>query len=252
MAIVNHALAARYFGGRNPVGERLLLPAGVSGTLAPTEIVGVTADVHGTGSGNLADAPQPEVDTPEDGGWPHMQFALRSTLPPAVLEPEVKRIVSGLDAAAAVGHFGTIAGTLRQTYAQPRLNAALLSCFAGLSLLLVVVGVYGLVAYDVSQRTREFGLRLALGSTRRGLVSLVLRGAGRILVAGVALGAAGAWSAARVLGGAVSLAQTAQQSTPAPLLVAGGALLSSAVLVASLLPARRAASIDPMQALRTE
>ena len=182
--LINQTLARRYFNGRNPVGQRLIMPAGTTGSATlSSEIVGVTGDVRGTG-GTLESAVEPEVYFPEDGGWPHMQFALRTTLPGSTVEPILRRLVPAIDSQASLGHFATFSSALDRSLAQPRLNAGLLTTFAVLSLILVVLGVYGLIAFDVSQRVRELGLRIALGSTRRNVLLLLLGDAGRILAAG--------------------------------------------------------------------
>jgi ABC-type antimicrobial peptide transport system permease subunit len=124
----------------------------------------------------------------------------------------------------------------------------LLTAFAALSLLLVVIGVYGLVAFDVAQRTRELGLRIALGATREGVVGLLLAESSRMLLLGLAVGSAGSFLASRLLAATYFEAQ----GNAAGLIIATTLLLTLAVLAATLVPARRAAYIDPMQALRSE
>ena len=246
--LVNQALAARYFAKRNPVGARLVWSAGVNAQPAFSEIVGVIGNVQGVG-GDLAGATQPEVYAPENGGWPHMQFAIRSTLPASTLEPEVKQLVQRLDGSATVGHFATLTQVLDQHYTQPRWNAGLLVAFATVALVLVMLGVYGLVAFDVAHRTREVGLRLALGSTREGVLLLLLSGTWRVLVPGLAVGVAASWLALRVLGAMLTFGDPAHVL---PLLLPTAVLLSASVLTATLLPAWRATQIDPVEALRTE
>ncbi len=250
VVVVNKALAARYFAGRNAVGQRLLGGRAVTGNAGSSEIIGVIGDVRGT-DGTLTSPPQPEVYDAGNAGWPHLQFAIRSSLPSAVLEQQVRRAVASLDASASVGPLTPLARSVDRSLQQPRWNAALLTAFAGLSLLLVVVGVYGLVAFQVAQRSRELAVRLALGATRRGVLGLVLAESARLLGLGLAVGAAGSWAAARlfaagfgvVLGGDTHFAFLA---------VPTAAVLAAAVLGATLIPALRASSIDPMQALRTE
>jgi ABC-type antimicrobial peptide transport system permease subunit len=219
----------------------------INPALVSNEIVGVVGDVQGTG-GTLTATPQPEVYTAGDGGWPHMQFALRSSLPASELEPTIRRMVTGLNASASVSHLVALSSTIDRTLAQPRLNAELLTAFAGLSLLLVAIGVYGLVAFDVAQRTRELGLRLALGSSRAGILSLLLAESSRVLAAGVMLGVAASLGASKLLASSIAGPQT----QPALLLTLSSGVLAAAVLAATLLPATRAAAGDPMQALRTE
>jgi putative ABC transport system permease protein len=246
--LINQTLANRYFAGRNPVGQRLATPVGVAGTeMLVSEIVGVTGDVRGNG-GTLDGVVQPEVYFPENGGWPHMQFAVRTTLPAAMLEPAIRRLVTGVDASASLGHYATFARAVDRSLAQPRLNAGLLAAFAGLSLVLVVLGVYGLIAFDVSQRVRELGLRIALGSTRGKVFALLLGDAARILSVGLVVGFGLSFFASRVLSATV----LGEHGFGTSLSVATALILAVAVFAASLLPARRAASIEPMEALRSE
>ena len=240
VVLINHALAQRYFPNQNPVGQRLTYDK------TSPEIVGVTGDVQGT-AGKLADAPQPQVFYAGDGGWPHMQFALRTSTPAAALEPQVRRIVTAIDPAASPGHFETLTNTLSTVLVQPRLNAALLTAFATLSLLLVILGVYGLVAFEVSQRTREFGLRIALGSTRTGVLTLLLGESSRLLLAGLALGLIVSFALTRLLTATLFGAQP----IGATLLIPVTLMLALAVLASTFLPARRASRLDPTEALKT-
>ncbi len=248
VVMVNRALAKQYFGGDSPIGQRLTSLGGGAdfSALLSFEIVGLIGDVQGTG-GSLAGAPRPEIYHP-NSAWPHMQFALRTSLPASAIEPSVRRLVTGMDATASVGHFTLLSSTIDRSLSQPRLNAGLLAAFAGLSLLLVAIGVYGLVAFDVAQRTRELGLRLALGSTRGGVLRLLLGESTRILAVGLVLGVAGSLASSRLLAAAMAGPQARTG-----LLVAGsGAVLALAVFAATLVPATRAAAGDPMQALRAE
>lgn len=244
--LINQALARRYFAASNPVGKRLTYGDG-SGKPRAAEIAGVIGDVHGTG-GSLSSPIQPEVYNPAQGGWPHMQFVLRTPLALDALERPVKTIVAASGSNAGVGRFATLQSKLDATLVEPRLDATLLSAFAALSLLLVVIGVYGLVAFNVAQRTRELGLRLALGSTRGGIVGLLLTESLRILALGLGLGIACSLIASRLL----TATLFGVQNGHAPLLLATTVVLSIAVLAATLIPARRAALTDPMIALRAE
>ncbi len=246
--LINQTLANRYFAGRNPVGQRLATPVGAAGTeMLVSEIVGVTGDVRGSG-GTLDGAVQPEVYFPENGGWPHMQFAVRTTLPAAMLEPAIRKLVIGVDASASMGHYSALAKAVDRSLAQPRLNAGLLAAFAGLSLVLVVLGVYGLIAFDVSQRVRELGLRIALGSTRGEVFALLLGDAARILSVGLVVGFGLSFFASRLLAATLLGDHGFGTSLPG----ATALILAAAVFAATLLPARRAAHIDPIEALRNE
>ena len=248
VSIINQAFATRYFAGKNAVGQRLVLALGVKqDVLGSTEIIGVIGNVRGTG-GPLSQPPGPEIYGPENGGWPHPQFAIRSTLPQTALEPAIRRIVLGLNGSATVGRFTPLATTLNASLTQPRLNAGLLTAFAALSLLLVVIGVYGLVAFDITQRTRELGLRMALGSSRNGTLRTVLGDSIRSLAIGLGFGLAGSTVAAKAVAAEFYGVTAATPTLLLPIVL----LLSLAVLSAALVPARRAANIDPIQALRSE
>jgi putative ABC transport system permease protein len=244
--LINQTLAKRYFAGTNPVGQRLTTVA-PSGTLYATEIVGVVGDVRGTG-GSLNVPLQAEIYRPVDGSWPHLQFVLRSTLPVSELDPQIRRIVTQGSSLASVGNLSTLSKTVEKTLTEPKLNASLLGGFAALSLLLVAIGVYGLVAFDVAQRTRELGLRIALGSSRGGVLTLLLADSTRILAIGLSIGIAASFTASRLVAAAVF----GTQPHLTALLLTSTAILALAVLAATLLPAVRAARIDPIEALRTE
>ncbi len=270
--LINHALAARYFPNADPVGKHLNGLGGVDNKNVADagEIIGVVGDVHGTG-GALDGPVQPEIYRPDQGGWPHMQFALRMrppltsqptrlllpdfaatdriASPDAAFQVRVRGIVSSLDATASPGHFATLSGTLDRSLLQPRLNAALLSSFAALALLLVIIGVYSLIAFDVTRRTRELALRIALGATRGSVLRLLIAESSRMLALGLSLGLGASWTVARILRTASS---TFAGHTPPLLLILVVALLAAAVVLATLVPARRAAQVDPMQALRSE
>ena len=264
--VINQTLANRYFHGVDAVGKHLqtssadlhVAPGSDRDLVDAGEIIGITGDTHGTG-GPIDRAVQPEVDSPEDGGWPHMQFALRlrdnpssppgEPTPDAAFQASIRHLVTGLDATASPGHFSTLSATLGRALAQPRLNAALLTAFATLALLLVVLGVYGLVAFDVAGRTRELAVRLALGATRAGVLRLVLQEAARILAVGLAVGLAASFAASRLL---TALFFEAGHPPSPLLLLAASVLLAAAVLLATLIPARRASMVDPMEALRSE
>ncbi len=269
--IINRTLAERYFHGVDAIGKHMqtssadlhIAPGSDKDLVDAGEIIGVTGDIRGSG-GPLDRAVQPEVYSPEDGGWPHMQFALRSapqtaariSAPDAVPDPafqaRIRSIVTALDASASPGHFTTLSTTRDRSLTEPRLNAALLSAFAGLALLLVVIGAYGLVAFDVAQRTRELGLRIALGASRAGVLRLLLLESGRVLAIGLAAGLAGSWFASRLFS-AIFFGAPAQTAAQIPaLLLSTAALLAAAVLLATIVPARRASRVDPMQALRSE
>ena len=244
--IINQTLAQRYFSGANPVGQRLV-DYSLPGKPIYSEIVGVIGDVHGTG-GSLNLPLQPEVYMPDYGRWPHMQFVLRTSLPTSALEPQIRRIVNSSSSIASASNLTTLSTTIETTLKQPRLNASLLSSFATLSLLLVTIGVYGLVAFDVAQRARELGLRIALGATRGGVFRLVLTEAGRVLLCGLGLGIVASVLTSRVLAASFSGVSV----NTGWLLATTSSLLAIAVVLATIWPARSAANVDPMTVLRSE
>jgi putative ABC transport system permease protein len=246
VVLINQTFAHRYFPTTNPIGQHLSSTA-PTGKPFPLEIIGIIGDVHGTG-GSLSAPIQPEIYTPVNGYWPHQQFAVRSNLPAATLERSVHQIVASSSSIAQVGKFSTISTQLEARLIQPRLNASLLTAFAALSLLLVTIGIYGLVAFEVAQRTREMGLRIALGSTRGGVLALLLKESSVILTAGLALGILCSLIASRILAATYFNAQT----QPILLILATAPLLILAVLAATFIPARRASTIDPMTVLRSE
>lgn len=247
--MVNRELATHYFGGEgNALGKRLVSRLGTEGTvLGTTEIVGVVGDVHGTG-GSLTNPLQPEIYIPENGGWPHMQFAIRSSVPPAQLEPAIRRLVRGLGGTASVSHFGTLSMAVSHSTEQPRLDAMLLTLFAAFAMVLVVVGVYGLAAFDLAQRTREFALRMALGSSRKRIFALLMRDASRILAVGLAAGATISMAASQLISAHVP-GTTPSLTTVLPF---SALAVCVAVLASTFIPAHRASTIEPMRAMRTE
>jgi ABC-type antimicrobial peptide transport system permease subunit len=131
---------------------------------------------------------------------------------------------------------------------EPRFHTLLLGCFAGIALLLTVVGLYGVMAYSVTRRTREIGVRIALGASRSAVLSMVLKQASVLVAAGLVLGLAGSLAGGRLL---QSMLYGTSAVSP-PVLAAASLLMLAAGLLAAYLPARHAASVDPMQALRME
>lgn len=244
--LVNQTFARRYFPGQSAIGKRLIMTP-LNGKPVTVEIIGVVADVQGT-SGSLASPVEPQIYDPMHGYWPHQQFVLRSNLPLAAIQPQIRKIVQASSSIASAGHFDTLDNIVNTQLVQPRLNASLLTAFAALSLLLVIIGVYGLVAFDVAQRTRELGLRIALGSSRGGVLGLLLADSTRILAAGLGLGLVASFAASRLVAATIA----GPQPHLALLLLTSTLVLTLAVFAATLLPAARAAQINPIEALRTE
>jgi putative ABC transport system permease protein len=243
--IVNESFAREYFAGRNPVG----------GKVSPTDpqesethydwstVIGVIADVRHT---SLEEAATPQIYSlnDPDGGF----VALRSSLPAKAAATEMRDALRALDPDLAVGEIKTMGDLVSAASARRRFQVSLLTVFAGIALFLALVGLYGLMAYSVSTRTREVGIRMALGAQRSDVMLLVVRKAALLLTLGLCAGVFASWFATRALNTFLFGVQQHDLVTTASVCV----LLAVCGLPAALLPARRAASIDPIEALRTE
>jgi putative ABC transport system permease protein len=241
VAIINEAMARRFWPDEDPVGSRLTSYGGVS-----REIVGVVRDVKNR---ELSEAAGPQLYTPfPQTPWPFLAVVVRTTADPATLSGTLRQTVAALDPDLAAGEVRTIDDYLAQSVATPRFNAALTAAFAALALFLAGCGLYGVMSYSVAQRTREIGIRMALGANPTDVRSMVVGQALRMGVTGLAIGVVGALAAARLLAG---LLFDISPSDPPTLATVCGMLLA-VVLIAAYFPARRATRVDPMVALRSE
>jgi predicted permease len=241
IAIVNQAFAKKYFANRDPIGGRVNTD---DHHVQWSTVVGVIGDVRHT---SLEEAPAPQIYNPvaaAEGGY----IAVRSVLPPQVLAAEIRSTLHAIDPNLAAGDIQTMGQLASEASARRRFQTSLLTVFAAIALFLALVGLYGLMAYSVSRRTREVGIRMALGAQRSDVVLLVLKKAAWLLGIGLVCGLAGSWFATRAI---KSFLFGVDQHDPITILSVC-ALLTVCGLIAALISARRAASIDPMQALRTE
>jgi putative ABC transport system permease protein len=244
--IINEPMARQLFPREDAVGRKIQ-----TGQYDPrnpwTTIVGVVGDVRYTG---LDQAPEPTMYTPyaQDSWWPTMYLAVRSPLGPEALLDEVRGAVAAIDPDIALAQVGTMDDLLGRSVAEPRFRAILLGLFAAVALLLAVVGIYGLVAYDVGRRTREIGIRMALGARRADVLSLVLRQGMALAAMGIGLGLVGAFALCRALAGILFGVTPVDPPSFAVATLAMGAV----ALAGCLVPARRAARVDPMVAMRSE
>ena len=245
--LVNRAFAQRFFNGRNAVGQHLIAPSYDGKTTISEEIVGIVGDVAGTGGALTTAAAAPETYAPENGGWPHMQFAVRTAGDLPSLESSIRKFVTSLDATASVSHFVSLDTTVKTAQAQPLLNAELLTLFAAFATVLVTLGIYGLAAFGLTQRGREFAVRMALGSTRPAIASLILRDALRVLLPGLAAGLIISLLASKLL-----TSITVQVAPSAWFYLLAIVMLAASALLAVLVPAWRASHLDPSIALRSE
>jgi putative ABC transport system permease protein len=239
-AIVNQAFVRRHFPEASPLGERIVVFG------APREVVGVVADVHFAG---LDVATLPAMYLPlEQNPQPGLTVLLRSEGDPLDVVASVREQMAAVDPGLALFDLTTAEAALDGSLGKRRFSTALLLLFAGVALALAAVGVYGVIAYAVAQRTREMGVRLALGASPADLRRLVLRHGMALVAAALVLGFGLSAAASRLLEGLLF----GVDSTDPPTLVAVAALLALAALGASLLPARRAMRVDPLEALRSE
>jgi putative ABC transport system permease protein len=242
VAIINETMARRCWPGRDPVGRRF--SAGRGGTWLT--VAGVTADVRST---SLADEPDLEYYLPYAMyPMPSMTLVVRTALDPLRLSPAVSAAVRELDRDLAVSDVATLEASITRSTSARRLSATLLGGFALLALILAAVGIYGVIAYAVTRRTQEIGVRLALGASRGRIAIMVVGQAVLLGAAGVALGVGGSLGLTRML---KSMLYGVSPTDPITFAAASVFLLAVSAL-AAYVPARRAAAVDPIVALRHE
>jgi putative ABC transport system permease protein len=249
VCVVNEALARRYFGNQTPIGARLVVRGWTSGRgpLHVREIVGVVR--------NVKERPD-EVDSPPQIYVPFRQDAPNamslivqpSSGAAAALTPAVRAAIARVDKERPIVNLRTIATIGYEANSAARFRAVLIGAFALLVLTLAVVGVFGVLAYSVQQRVREFGVRIALGATTRNVLAMVCGGTARILGVGIVAGLVVAAAVGRSMSALLFGVQSAD-----PLTFAGvAALLAVTAALATAVPAFRAAKVDPIVALRQD
>ena len=257
VVVINEAAARELWPGENPIGRRFTLSTeaihiGPQGQPswdwegAAREVVGVVHDVRHDA---LSVAPAPEAYVPfAQSPVRVLTLLVRAGGEPASLLASIRRELRALDPDQPVSHVRTMGDVVATSIGAPRFRTLLFAVFAALALVLAAVGIYGVTAYAVTARTREIGIRSALGAARGQLTRLVLRDGLRLATAGIGLGIVGALAGARALRGMLY----DMSATDAPTFVAASALLALVALIACWIPARRAARIEPAVALREE
>jgi putative ABC transport system permease protein len=244
VVIINKALADNYFSGKNPIGQKLIID--MKDENLPDEIIGVVGNVH---LSDLASSPSPLAYWPyPEIRYPSMTVLVRTAIPPMPLVASIREVLAQLDKDEPMAKIATMDELVGDSVARSRFITLLLSCFAGLALVLACIGIYGVMAYTVGQRTQEIGIRMALGAQRTDVLRLVVGQGFRLAAIGVILGIGVALALARLMTSLLYGVSAAD-----PLTFAGvGAVLACVALLASYIPARRAMRVDPIVALRYE
>jgi putative ABC transport system permease protein len=257
---VSETTARRWWPGRSAIGEEI-----DTGGKTPLRVVGVVADTHNR---SLADRPRVTIYEPfaqlsdemtkTINGWFPTTFAMRLS-GDVDIAAAVQRGVSNADPQIPVAKLTTMQSVIDHSVAAPRFFSYLAGGFAGFALLLTMIGLFGLMSYQVTQRTREIGVRLAVGADRAQILLLVLRRSLVLAIIGLCVGAIASLAVPKLVGsvlgeyvftGSAAIASVLSSSLVALALPAAAML--AAAFVASYLPARSAASIEPTEALRTE
>ena len=240
VAVISNAMAEQYWPGVDPVGRYFTLRDTTRIT-----VVGVVADVRESA---LDKDPAPQMYRPIDVAPLNAAIVVRGVLPPAALSARLTDAMRRVAPAQAVYNVRMMEQVIGASMLPRRTNTMLIALFAGLALVLSALGVYAVVAYGVAQRTREFGIRAALGATGRDLLTLVSREMVVAVSLGVAIGLAGAWGLSRVL---ASLLYQVDPRDPATFMVVPLVLVVPAV-AATVIPALRAAHVNPTQVMRSD
>jgi putative ABC transport system permease protein len=258
VAIVSQTFARRFFPNEDALGKRVTIIEGKR----ELEIIGLVAD---TKYMSQREEIKPLLYTPwrqEGEAIGVMHFALRTAGEPTALAAAVRQVVRELDSDLPVTEIGTQTARSQATLGKERLSARLLSFFGGLGLLLAAIGLFGVLAYSVAQRTNEIGIRMALGARPANVLRLVIWQGMMLVLLGLAVGASGGYVLLRLLAGQYFADSTWQRQMAEQLYGVKGtdpvtfaviaSLLTLVALIACWLPARRAAQVDPLEALRHE
>ncbi len=243
--IISRGLARDLFPNESAIGKRLKL---VNSELSDEwrEIVGVVGDVRYSG---LDDTDVSAIYTPfEQTPFMWSNLMIRTGVPPQTLIQSVRGAIASVNSSLQPANFLTMEQLVSDSVARPRFNTVLLAAFAALALALAAVGIYGVIAYSVSRRAHEIGVRMALGARKGDVIRLILMQGMTPAIIGAALGLAGAWAATRLMSGLLFEVSAIDPATFAVITLT----LMAVALLACYIPARRATKVDPMVALRCE
>ena len=241
MAIINEAAARKFFPSENPIGRRFGHSPEGTGNI---EIVGVLRDVR---YNSLREQPPPTLYMPHLQSNPEdLVFSVRTAGDPANVMSALRAAVSAADPNIPIVTVETQISTIERRFAQEKVLAQAYTLFGGIALFVAAIGLFGLMSYNVSRRTREIGIRMAMGAQRKEVLSLVLRESMVLVIAGIAIGIAGALGAGRFVASQLFGLEPTDPTT----MMAAIVVMLAVSAAAGYLPARRAARVDPMVALQ--
>jgi len=246
VTLINETFARRYFPNEDPVGKRIKV-GGPERPRAPwMEIIGVVGDTKYSSLGGAFEPARYQSFT--QVAWNGLHLVVKTAGDPMQLVPAIRREVAALDKSVPLDGIRTMTDAMQLAVSQPRFRTLLLATFAGLALILAAIGIYGVMSYAVTRRTREIGIRLSLGARRLDVLKLVIVDGLTLGAIGIALGLVGAFAATRLLG---TLLFEVTPTDPATFLILS-AFLFVVALIACYVPAYRATRVDPLIALKCE
>ncbi len=245
VTILSESMARYYFKGENPIGHHVSWKQFNGTWTTPAEVIGVAADSRADG---IERTPMHTVYQPDTQTAPQSTLLVRTAGSPDALAPRIVETIRSLDPNRPIDHVQTLEEIRNETIAPQRLNATLIGLFAGLALAIATVGVAGVLAFQVGQRTNELGIRLALGAEPAALLRMILGEGVAMAAIGLVIGGATAIPLTRMLHGLLF----GVEPIDPPTIAIAASLLIAVALVAAWIPARRATAVDPMATLRAE